>query len=109
MQKEVWQKMNRNSKADFDDILKSVSKVMYMTMPDSWTYDEKCAHAQNALDALLNCWSKSKNGNYTRAAEYYRYWYGKTGALTGCHALSLHIFTSRTSIQFAIKCCTCTI
>jgi hypothetical protein len=80
MQKQTWQKMDRNSKADFTDILSQAHDLMYMKIADSTPHEAKLQAAQQRMRKLLDEWSASSNGNYQRAAVYYEYWYNKIGA-----------------------------
>lgn len=73
MTKQVWQVLERNSKADFDAIMLAIHGIMKMKRPDSLPYEEKLQRVQQALRQLLSGWARSKSGNYKRAAKYFEY------------------------------------
>lgn len=78
--KKLWQKMDRNSTADFHAILAQAEAIMNMDLSEELSYEEQVAAVQQRVDDTLEEWSQSENGNYQRAAEYFSYWARKVGA-----------------------------
>jgi hypothetical protein len=78
-QKKLWQQLGSRNQASFQAIINKMYDILKMDVPGC---EVKLAKVNTTLDAQLKVWQESGDKNQSAAADYFKYWRGKTGKRT---------------------------